>query len=382
MRRLGAVLLVLVVVVMANLMDVRPTWSGGVQWTPETNARLDGEWMDNGQTPVSVGLTGQPRPDVAIGATYHTEDLMSASWSLGIGGLLADLSPNTASFSFKGQVSATQGDDVVVSTGWGVNWVGRVDTVTQTRDTAGNWWTNIGATDRIGALGAAELVDYQLVGAGDVLDGAEIVAAAVGVSLEAQSAGTWHAQNAWWDSADTYSQSVLSFLNDWARYDNTVLASGRTGRLYGLWRYPQTPSSVLTLTGINAPSEWSLSYSIDVDINRWIANNSGGTLELGADAGDIALYGERAYDAGTAKSNLDPAVTLYADWIAYGGSQRPTASATLIVSDWSQDDLILLDPFQWVTESGTNWQVMSVSHNVTLSGWTVNVTLDNLLDLL
>lgn len=501
-------------------MDVRSVWSGGSQWTTETHDRLDGEWMDNGETPVNAGLTGQPFPDVAIGAAYLTDQLMSASWSLGISGFLADLAPNTASFSFVGQVTAVPGDDVVVTTGWGVQWSGRVDTVTQMRDAAGDWWTTITATDRLGALGVAELNDHAFV-FGNLEEIAEDAAATAGVDLDIvdDSVGGLIDFEDVFDVADPYTGTLLAYLSPLALSSNAMLAMARDGRIHavvredisitingefetnvagwtdfnsatiarstsspyagtacarisasttaysgdyyplgsrifrkgvpyrlqfaaqkisgtsdtwyadwysdsvstgtsttftatGTWTlvtldwtpdadysdigigiyHPDASVAVLAidsvtvgyatfaLTGIDAPASWTLSTSIDVNVNRWVILR-GAVLTVSVDADDIKTYGERTLNGrGFDMSNVaDPP---FDDWTTYGGSQRPTASGQLIVSSWAQDDLILLDPFQWVTESGTAWQVMSVTHDVTPSSWTVSITADNLLDLL
>lgn len=385
MRRLGAVLLL---VLLVAGMNVRSVWSGGGKWGSGTpsGARTDAYWLPDAQTP-----TGKPFPDVAIGGTLVTTSLQSASWSLGISDFLADLSPNTASLSFVGQVSGVPGDDVVISTGLGVAWSGRLDTVTQTRDAAGDWWTTITATDRMGALGAATLNAYAIDSylnlpspTKTVEDLAETLAIAAGITLDvvddsggALSAVEWVGDPSTF-SGDTYTGNLLPVVNQAAIATNTMLALTRDGRISAVVRQSVTPSSVLTLSGANAPRSWSLVYSIDVDINKWVV----GTSERGRDAADVAIYGERPYPEVT--DFLADDMTVFDDWITYGGSQRPTASGDLVVSDFSQSALILLDPFQWVTESGTDWQVLSVQHSVTASpySWTVSITADNLLDLL
>lgn len=378
MRRLGAVLLL---VLLVAGMNVRSVWSGGGKWGSGTpsGARTDAYWLPDGQTP-----TGKPFPDVAIGGTLYTTSLQSASWSLGVSDVLADLSPNTASVSLVGQVTSTQGDDLVISTGLGTMFAGRVDTVTQTRDAAGDWWTTVTATDRIGALGAASLRDYSLT-TGTVVAVGPSIALEAGVVLEMTdvSGGALPDVNTAVGVADPYSGALLPYINEMARSSNAMLALTRTGSISVATRTSTTPSSVLTLSGVNAPQSWSLSYSIDMDINQWVFN-IGAAEQVRAHYADIDARGLREWSAtgfgisGSALSNV------YTDWYTYGGSQRPTASGTLIVSDFTQDDLILLDPFQWVTESGTDWQVLSVQHSVTASpySWTVSITADNLLDLL
>lgn len=378
MRRLATVLLLILLVAG---MNVRTVWSGGGKWGSGTpsGARTDAYWLPDGQTPAD-----RPFPDVAIGGTLLTDSLMAASWSLGISDFLADLSPNTASLTFKGQVSGTPGDDVVISTGLGVQWSGRLDTVTQTRDTAGNWWTSITATDRVGALGASELDAYAFPGSIDLLDHVAAASADSGVSVTITD-DSIHGLGLLQEAAeDPYSGSLLAYINGMLRSQNAMAALQRDGTISAVIREAVTPSPVLTLSGVNAPRDWTLSYSIDVDINRWSVWTTIGPytdILFGEDAGDIKIYGARSFVSDRFRPFSD---TYFDDWIAYGGSQRPTASATLVVTDWSQDDLILLDPFQWITESGTDWQVLSVQHSVTASpySWAVTMTLDNLLDLL
>lgn len=356
---------------------VRSAWSAGVKWgsgTP-TGARTDAYWLPDGRMPTS----GRPFPDVAIAGLLLTTSLQSATWTLGIPDILADLSPNTASLTFVGQVSGVPADDVVISTGLGVLWAGRLDTVTQTRDTAGDWWTTVTATDRIGALGRAELDEYELV-PGTVEWVAESTADAAGVTLDVVDDSTGlPALVSYAD--DPYTGSVLSYINLAAKSSNAMLAMTRDGRVSAVMREAVTPSTVLDLADDNAPQTWSLITSIDVDINKWLLPAPGPLSR--SDAADVLLYGERVFDPNDFVTL--PAVELvFLDWYNYGGSQRPTASGTLIVSDYSQDKLILLDPFQWVTESGTSWQVLSVQHSVSASpySWTVSITADNLLSLL
>jgi hypothetical protein len=376
--RLGAVLFLLVVV-MAQLMDVRSVWSGGVQWTA-SGGRLGGEWMDNGETPVTEGLTGQPLPDVAIGAHHYTDKLMAADWELGISDFLADLAPNTASFTFVGQVTAVPGDEVVVTTGWGVQWVGRVDTKTETRDVNGDYWTTVTATDTLGALGAATLVSESSTTGflDDVLEG---LALESGVALDiVDASGGLAVISSFGSFSMDFDGTVLAYMNLAARSGNAMLALTRDGTIHAMTRQGETPSSVLTLTGVDAPASWALHTSIDVDINWWeLYQPNGSVVYDSGDNDDVALYGKRSYSV---DQFLASNTAFFSDWINYGGSQRPVASGELIVSAWSQDDLILLDPFQWVTESGTAWQVMSVKHSVTPSSWRVSITADNLLDLL
>jgi hypothetical protein len=519
--RLGAVLFVVLGVL---LMDAKSLWSGGVEWGTAVTDRADAFWMDDGAEP-----SGRLMPDIAIAGELLTDQLQSASWELGISDFLADLSPNTASFSFVGQVSASPGDDVVVSTGWGVAWAGRVDTKAQTRDTAGDYWTTVTATDYIGALGAARLDDYDTsYGSGDRFElNFEGVAADLGITLDVVN-DTVSGFPVVISLAAPFNGSFLDLMNQHAKAANLMLAMHRDGTFHAVMRearadfnlsngdfevnttgwsayaggsisrttttplsgvaegrvgcvatqysgavYPLTgtflaghtyrlsvntelisgenawyiqlfsaeqlahdgygpdesftatgtptvrtmdftPTIDLTdvevyigaseavptvgvlaiddvtvveyglqLTGINAPVSWVEDTSIDVDINRWYDTNN--SEVIGTDDADIEAYGNRSYetpDEWTFSFSGSFDHSHFDDWVAYGGSQRPIASGELVVSSWSQDDLILLNPFQWVTEDGTDWQVMRIRHDVTPTEWRVSITADNLLDLL
>lgn len=355
-------------------MSARSVWSGGVVWGDGTPAgdSTDAYWMPDGAT-----ASGPLIPDVAIGGTLYTDSVSAASWSLGISGFLADLAPTTASITLVGQVTGVPGDDVVISSPLGVQWVGRLDSANQTRDTAGDWWTTVTATDIIGVLGAAYLNELDFGGYEYLDDKAAFGALHAGVELDIvdDSSGLPLV-----DSNSPYSGDLLALINNLAKGSNVMLAMTRDGRIHAVIRESVSPSSVLTLTGADAPADWTLTYSIDSNINRWDLYEGVAAAGNGEDSADILRYGRRVYNA---IPYATFPITAFDDWIAYGGSQRPIASGTMTVASWAQEDLILLDPFQWVTESGTDWQVMSVAHDVTVGGpWTVTITADNLLDLL
>lgn len=522
MRRLGAVLLVILLV---SGMNVRSVWSGGGKWGSGTpsGARTDAYWLPDGQTP-----TGRPFPDVAIGGTLVQDKLQSASWSLGIPDFLSDLSPSTATLTFVGQVSGTPGDEVVISSAIGGHWSGRLDTVTQTRDTAGDYWTTITATDRVGALGAAELRDEDVSASTDLETLGERLAAEAGITLDILPRGNVDLPTLTNGSA-TYSGSVLSLINGAARASNRMLALSRNGKLlavpresrnrltvndsggYGtfsadtggwaayaggsiarstttpirgvadaqvtatttqysgavfslagrrflagrtyrlqmdverisgeqdwyiqLWSdtattgAPPSTSFVATstptlvsvdltpdfdatdleihvgvidavptagvlaidnvevfevgtpLTGSSAAQTWETTTSVDSVINSLRTLSGGTPTDFGADSETTALYGLRQFEAIDFEATISP--DEFSDWNFYfneGYGIRDIGSGSFVVSSWTQDDLLLLEPFQWVTEGGVDWQILSVAHNVTASpySWTINVTADSL----
>jgi phospholipase C len=134
-------------------------------------------------------------------------------------------------------------------------------------------------------------------------------------------------------------------------------------------------------------SERTKVTNLSANINQWRHFRTDVTELVGDDLADQALYGVRTYE-------LDPSFELptgvgidhdiFDDWVAYGGSQRPIRAYTLPMKSWADDDLMLLDPFDWVTADGTDQQIMGLAHNVTASPplWTVTLDVDNLLDLL
>jgi hypothetical protein len=281
-------------------MNVRSVWSGGGKWGSGTpsGARTDAYWLPDAQTP-----TGRPFPDVAIGGTLLTESAaMSADWNLGPSDIVADLSPATATLRFKGQVTASLGDDVVISTGLGTMWAGRVDTVSDTLDVNGDHWTTITATDRIGALGAAQL--QQSIGVrGTLVTIAETLSTTAGVPLTVNdvSTGTYGLASLRrftdFGAAYKFDGSVLEYINLAARSSNAIIASQPDGTLATTTREALggAPSST-ALTDSNAPQEWTKTTSSDVDVNRWVLTQpDGNQVAAEDDTADIATYGERAY---------------------------------------------------------------------------------------
>lgn len=513
MRRLAAVLLLILLVAG---MNVRSVWSGGGKWGDGSPAgdRTDAYWLPDGVTP-----TGRPFPDVAIGGTL-VESLQAATWSLGISDFLSDLAPTTATLTFVGQVSGTPGDSVVISSAVGGQWSGRLDTVTQTRDINGDYWTTVTATDRVGSLGAAQLADEDVSASTDLETLGESYAAEAGIPLDIVARGNVNLPTLTEGSA-AYSGSVLSLINGAARASNRMLAMSRTGKLlavprqnrnrltvddsggygtflvdtagwsnhaggsiarstsspyagvacarittvsandgayfdlagrepfragvtYRFQTYAQrisgtgdwtldvydvatdtdlyddftptgswapysfdfTPdrdlstvrlyilgpaSSVLAidnvevfevgsaLTGASAAQTWQTTNSVDSVINSLRTLSFGIPLNFGADSATTALYGRREFEA----TDFEAAGGAFTDWNLYfndGYGIRDVGSGSFTVSTWTQDELLLLEPFQWVTEGGTDWQVLSVTHTVTASpySWTVTVTADSL----
>lgn len=347
--------------------DARSVWSGGVQWGTAVTARANAYWLDDGRVPY-----GMPFADVAVDSVLLTSSLMSVSWNLGISDFLAELSPNTASASFVGQVSASWGDDFVITTGWGTMWAGRVDTVSVTRDTAGDRWTTVTAIDKVGVLGTAELrASNGVAGTLDAIAVSLADAAGVTITVEDTSDGTYGLASlqrfAYF--GDTFDGSPLEYINMAARSSNAWFVLAPDGSYIAQTReaLPSAPSSV-ALTGSNAPVSWTTTSSPDASINRWLFSNPDGT-EVGgsSDAADIKVYGEHAYriDQFLDVDTGSGVALAFEEWWAAGAVHRDVVTnGELVVSDFSQYELLTLSPLDWVTESGDDWQVMSMSWSV------------------
>lgn len=131
---------------------------------------------------------------------------------------------------------------------------------------------------------------------------------------------------------------------------------------------------------------WATNTSAETDINVWYDSTETTIASDLADLADLFARGLRAYVEDTELVRTLGAASefIYDDWIVYGGEARPLASGELVTDSWADADILLLDPFDWITVDGTDWQVMSLRHTITLSppSWRVNVTADTFLSLL
>lgn len=360
-------------------MNAKTLWSGGVEWGTAVTDRAAAYWQDDGATP-----TGKPFPDVAIGGNLLTSSLMSATWSLGMSDPLEDLTPSTASLEFKGTISASIGDDVVISTGRGAMWAGRVDTITDERDTKGNHWTTVSATDRIGAIGNARLRKSNGY-AGTFETVAERLTKDAGMYLDVvnQSTGTYGLEQlkAYTTFSTTFTGTVLEYIVAAARSSNAMVALQPNGSLAAMTREAPAswPPTAVTLSGSSAPVTWSSTYTIDGNINTWTATNPDGTDQWSgtAQADDAAAHGVNSYDVNP-YLQLDTgsgAGLSFLDWWAYTPAARYNYTGDFVVSDFSQTDLLTLAPLDWVSESGTYSQVMSMEWSVDGPGQPMRLTL-------
>jgi hypothetical protein len=368
MRVLGAILFTV-------LLMTRSTWSGGVTWSGT------GKWMPDGATPGRF-----PNIEVAIAGTLMT-GLQSASWRLGPTDFLSDLSPDTASLSFTGYFECAPGDTIVITSDVGALWVGRVDTCSTTWGSDSIPWTTVTGMDPIGALGEARLEDYPIdawLSVGPTTGFPEYnleaimetLATHAAVDLDVVDDSVSGLPILDWIGDTTYTGDILSLLNAGAKQSNAMLALGRDGGIHAVIREAVTPAGQVDVT--DRYREWTSDISIAVDINRWVTFS-----EQGRDQADIDQYGDRSYDA--TGDFLSEDNSGFDDWIAFGGRVGPVFTVVFALKSWDDDDLMLLDPFDWIAEDFYgDIQVMSVSHSVSVSPpeWTVTITADNLLALL
>lgn len=178
-------------------------------------------WLPQGARAVTLPVLA-----ATIDGSSVTSSLMSATWNIGIDNYIADLSANTASLSFKGTVTASPGDVVVISASGTTMWTGYVDTVSVLRDVAGDYWTTVSATDIIGRLGASELADYNMSGPNAMDVVAEDACSEAGLTLDfvdSSSRGLIPIYDGINDYL-TYSGDLLSYINELAKASNAMLA--------------------------------------------------------------------------------------------------------------------------------------------------------------
>ena len=360
-------------------------WSAGAKWGPSSNTMV---WAPSGDTP-----SGRPVPAVAIGGTTINNQIQSASWALGPSDPFADLTPSDASFTFIGQLTAEPDDDMVVSTGWGPMWGGRVVSVSETRGVDGLYHTTVTATDKVGQMGGAALRKNNGK-TGDLVEIVRYLSRVAGVRVRATdvSVGTYglpSLQRIAYFGGTTFTGSMLEYLNIAARSSNAMVALQPDGSLRVMTReaLPSPPTTV-TLSGDNSPSSWTKTLAWGNDFNRWEFSNPDGT-DLGGQSipADILAHGERAF---TVDDFLDvdtgSGVALnFLDWWAYTPSARwVVTDGQFVVSDLSQEELLTLAPLDWITVEGETWQVMSMRWSIDAPGQPMRLTItaDNFLTVM
>jgi len=261
-----------------------------------------------------------PTIGVTIDGGTVTSQLQSATWNLGISNFLADLSPNTASLSFKGQLSVSPADSVVITAGGTAMWTGRLDSAVEVRDVNGDYWTSVSATDTIGALGAARLRNITPGTSLELDTEIEARAATAGVTIDVvdSSSGGLVSLN---PPAGTFDGPLLEYMNLLARTSNAMLALQRDGKIKA-WVREKMAEDFIT------------NHSFDVDLTGWTAYNSS-TISRQTSA-PYAGAGNLQIISGTGFGGAQYAVTgtLKKD---HAYRLRFWAKATAGSSDWWMD---------------------------------------------
>ncbi len=349
-------------------------WSSGVQWGPPESSLTQGYWQ-----PYGVPTSGRVGLYVAINAALG--QCTQASWSLGRDDWFDVLAPRSASFSFVGSVDAMVGDPVLVTTETGILWTGTVDTVVNTKDTAGNYWSSVSATDVIGRLGLASGSTSAIYN--NTLD-------SIAPRVIAQS-GILDVQTELIDSGTPLptldvalvaaNYGLLEYLNLIERSSNAMMFLQRDGVIAIVTRDNVTEPSVTTIdmSGLNSPSSWETSLSKQTVINHWVLTSlTPGTRGDQLDesyADSIEHYGESTYeisDMGSTSIGQFP-VAMRA---ALTEPRTLVTRGEFPIYDVAQD-VLLMNPLTWITDGSDTWQVMSVSHDATPGGaWRLTIAAD------
>lgn len=306
-----------------------------------------------------------PTLTATIDGASVTSSMQSASWSLGPSDFLADLAPSTASLSFKGQVTAAVRDEVVISSDSGVQWTGYVDTITETRDVAGNYWTSIGATDVVGTLGSASLEEAAPASGGSHQI-AETLATAAGITLDGVNDSfdsiallSWGVSYA----GTTFTGTVLEYINLAARSANEMAAMHPDGSLHFLsrtrlayisngtfdtnttgWGATGTGASISRVTASPYAGAGNLRVVSGTDLFGGAYFNIGSaqyrfvkgiTYRLSLYARTISGSADVSFGLGDvgASDRYAPTQTITASWANYTVDWTPTATRTAVSID-------------------------------------------------
>lgn len=336
----------------------------------------------------------RPALYISIGGR-DTEEITSARWRLGRNDWFDVLTPNQATFTFTGAPTVELGEEIILSTDDGSVWTGDVDRIEVTEQTDGTFVTSVGATDIIGRLGKAvkppgtltisagpKQGDYRYFPlAGDTLEDvandvlSELTGDTITVTI-GDSAGTLPTLIDWYDPPKV---TALDLLNNLERTSNAMMALQSDGTIIIVMRDYLTASSVevIDLAGDDTPYLWSTSLDRGNLINHWsLTQPAYDPVEVldEKDSTSIADYGDHSY---TVDDYLcDTATHFTAGMKAAMAVPRTIVSEGRIhVQDLTQQAL-RLEPLSWIAYGGDTWQVMSVSHEVSLNEWNVAITAD------
>lgn len=337
-----------------------------------------------------------PRPAVylSIGGRSMIE-VSSAQWTLGRNDWFDVLTPNQATFTFVGAPAIDLGEEIQVTTDDGTLWIGDVDRVEVTETTPGQFVTTVGGTDIIGRLGKAvkppvsvyisggpkEGTYRQFPFAGDTLEDvandilSELTGDTITVTI-GDSAGTLPTLINW---TDPPRMTALDLLNNLERTSNAMMALQSDGTIIIVMRDYLTAASVevIDLAGPDTPYAWSTSLDRSNIINHWVLTQPAfdPTEVLDEkDTASIAAYGDHSY---TVDDYLCDTATHFSAGMkaAMAVPRAVVSNASFHVTDLAQQ-VLRLEPLTWIAYGGDTWQVMSVSHGVSLTEWDVSITAD------
>lgn len=319
-------------------------------------------------------LSRRPKPFVAVKGKSITSSVTSTSWRNGRQDWFSVLGPNSASFSLIGTADVAANDTVVLSHTFGVLWVGRVDSINTDTALDGLITQTVSATDVVGTMGVAQLNAYT-VAAGTLIEQTSALAAASGIPITITAAPSTTSLPTLLSTA--YTGSLLEYINLAEKSSNAVLMLMADGTFRALVRDASSSSSVTTLqlVGVNAPSSWSEQLGRTGILNAFLLVKSDGTVVQDVvNETSVGIYGENTYSVSDYLSNSSAhfPVNLRAT-VAYPRTIVPRGEFP--VYSYSQD-VLDVQPLDWVARSGSTWQVLQVEHSVDGSDWRMTMAAD------
>lgn len=367
-------------------MSLPAVWGSGIRWG----------FFKWGQTTT----TGRPTLYVAIDGTLRGE-ASAARFRLGRSDWFEPLSPNSATIEMVGFVDVPANSEIVLSCGAGMLWKGYVDGQTTTysvHDAADR--TTVTATDIVGRLGqsikapgvvrasGSPVARWFPVGLyGDLVAVTEQYLADYAPSLGIDvvlgtSTGSLPALNDWYFNApgDMPKKTLLQILNQAELSSNAMMAMQPDGSLLVVPRAPSGLSSVSMLDISVGDSTWRRGR--DTVINRWLLEQPAYDDTTVLDETDTAsrdAYGEQPFEV---QDYLCDTYTHFSSAFRTAlATPRWLATYTKPIGDLS-DPWLLAAPLAWGKDGSDIFQVMSVEHDVTLSGWNVTLEMDASQDAL
>lgn len=367
-------------------------WDAGWEWGPASTPGADFYWQADeepsqfsGRAVLCIAIAGR-RVD-GEGVESDDAGFTSASWALGRSDWLSTLAPNTASFQFRGIVDAAPNDIVVLSvevddsvkeTHPPALWIGRVDTSGNTQDAAGHYVSTVAATDKVGALGGARAPEDLGTGViGTLQTLGESLALAAGIPLVIDTDDTLADI---FGDPDPIDASLLEFINRMERTSNALLFLLGDGTFRAVVRQGIAAGSIeiIPLTGLDGFTNWTEQTSLANVLNKWKFGGITGWTASGGDfdvTDSIAAYGERKMEILDMLSPTESPYTGSGIITVLAEPRAVVTDADAPIYDMSQN-IMWLDPLDWVDHAGDHWQVMSVKHDASPGSWRISITAD------